>query len=184
MAACAAPEVAPVRALSLLDGAAVAQGPSGFCVRPEVSRPETGFAVMAPCPGAEGPTVGSLPATLLTVQFGPVGSASVDGAEAQMVDLLRSVEGFRLLSFFGRPETVTILSTDTRPGLVLLRLRDDAPPLAPGLSAQELRAFVDIDGRLTTVTLRELDRGEVAERNSEDLVIDTIAALRAANPPA
>jgi hypothetical protein len=178
----APPGGAPVRAVALYDGGVVAQGPAGFCIDLGASRPATGFAVLGPCPVLPDAGAGPAGATgLITLQVGPEGSAAVTGAEPELQAYLRSVDGFRLLSDQGRPDTVTLIGSDSAPGVVLVRLEDRGPPLAPGLSSRELRAFVDLAGRLATVTLRALDRAPLTERDADALLVAAIATLRAAN---
>lgn len=174
-------EARGVRTFALLDGAVNARGPEGFCVDPGASRPEAGFAVMGGCalisaiplmPGTEG---------LITVQFGEAGSASVEGAEAAVVRLLRSVRGAGLLSATGRSEAIVVDGIETGPGMVMVRFRDSAPPLVAGLEQIEWRSFLDIRGRLVTVTVRGFDRAPLSQERGLTLMAEAVMALRAAN---
>ena len=175
-------EARGVRTFALLDGAVNARGPDGFCVDPAASRPDAGFAAMGGC--ALISAIALMPQTegLITVQFGAPASASVAGNEGAVVALLRSAQGAGLLSSSGRPEAIVVSGIDSAPGIVTVRFRDGAPPLAQGLEQTELRAFLDIRGRLATVTVRGFTRAPMTEERGTDLMAQAVAALRAANP--
>lgn len=170
-----------IRAMAMYDGSVVARSPEGYCIDSRTSRPETGFAVMGGCailsrlmimPRVEG---------LITVQFGAPASAAVEGAERDLVALLRSAQGAALLSASGRPEAVLVEGIETGPGIVLVRFLDNAPPLAEGLERVEWRAFLDVGGRLTTVTVRGFERAPLDRAAGLALMTEAVSALRAAN---
>lgn len=171
----------PVRALSMLDGAAVVQGPQGYCIDLESSRASTGFAVLAGCglvsnqsemPPVEG---------LITVQIGAQGSASVNSASSQIAAMMRTPTGARMLSGSGQAETVAIEAVERAEGAVVVRFSDSAPSEITGLGPTAYRAFLDIGGRLATVSLRSYSRAPVASGASEQLFAQAVAVLRAAN---
>lgn len=171
----------PVHSLTLLDGAVTAAGPEGYCIDAQSSRMAQGFAVLGSC--ALLSNLGLIPQTqaLMTVQFGEAGSASVVGAEADLASLLRSAQGAALLSATGDSRTVAVDDVETGPGIVLVRFADTAPPLVPGLEATEWRAFLDIRGRLTTLTLRGFERAPISRDAALAVVTQAVQALRAAN---
>jgi len=171
----------PVRSLSMLDGAAVVQGPAGYCIDPQSSRASTGFAVLAGCGLvsnlAEMPPVEGL----ITVQIGAQGSASVNSASAQIAAMMRTPTGARMLSGSGQAATVLIEAVDRAEGLVVVRFTDSAPSEIAGLGPTTYRAFLDIGGRLATVSLRFYARAPVATDMGEQLLAQAVAVLRAAN---
>jgi len=175
-------EARGVRTFALLDGAVHARGPDGFCVDPAASRPDAGFAAMGSCALMSAIALMPQTAGLITVQFGAPASASVVGNEDAVEALLRSVQGAGLLSSSGRPEAIVVSGIDNTPGIVTVRFRDGAPPLAEGLEQTELRAFLDIRGPLATVTVRGLTRAPMTEGRGSDLIAQAVSALRAANP--
>lgn len=172
-----------VRAMTLMEGAVVVQGPGGYCIDARTSRPETGFAVMGGC--AILSRMGIMPRSegLVTVQFGAAGSAAVAGSEADLVALLRSARGAQILSSTGLPESILVEAIDSAEGLVLVRFQDTAPPIAAGLERTEWRAFLDIAGRLATVTVRGFERAPMDSAAGRVLIEEAVAALRAANAP-
>jgi hypothetical protein len=186
MAGCAAqaPAGPAIRALSLLDGAAVAQGPAGYCVDPRTSRPGAGFAVMGGCAILSDDP--EMPETLgiLTVQVGAAGSAAVAGSEEALAGLMNSARGLALLASSGRPEAIRVEAIERAPGLVAVRFSDSAPPAVPGAEAVEWRAFLDLGDRLATVTVRGLARAPLTPGEGRRLLSEAVAVLRAVNPPA
>lgn len=179
----AAPEGPPIRALALYDGAAIARGPADYCVDATLSRPSRGFAVLASC--AVTAADGGLPwlEGLVLIQIGAEDSAAVSGGEEALAALLRTLRGAALLSEAGRPETIRLDRIETEPGLVLVHFIDSAEPPVPGLGPEEWRAFLDIRGRLATVTIRSFARDPLSRREGADLLRLAVAALRSANTP-
>jgi hypothetical protein len=183
LAACTVPQGPAIRALSMFDGAAVAQGPDDYCIDPGVSRPATGFAVLVPCPIVSDETAVPDLEALLTLQLGAAGSAGVTGSEPALEGLLRSTAGFRLLSDTGTAEGVTVLSTATDDGVVYVRMTDAANPPATGIDPVALRAFVDVGGRFSTVTLRAFSRAPLTDVQERTLLDQAIRVLIAVNSP-
>ena len=177
-------ETRGVRTLSVLEGAVSVRGPQGYCVDQQSSRPSSGFAVLAGCAVVSDAAL--MPATegLITVQIGAANSASVTGAEPELADLLRTANGARLLSGVGDPATVQVARVDRAEGVVVVRFSDAAPAPTAGLEPQEWRAFLDIKGRLVTISLRGFDRAPIPAELGLRLLSQAIGALRSANAPA
>lgn len=171
----------PVQSLSMLDGAAVVQGPAGYCIDPQASRASTGFAVLAGCGLVSRLAVMPPVEGLITVQIGAQGSASVNSASSQIAAMMRTPTGARMLSASGQAETVVIEAVERAEGLVVVRFTDNAPSEIAGLGPTAYRAFLDIGGRLTTVSLRFYDRAPVAAGTGAQLLAQAVAVLRAAN---
>lgn len=179
---CAPLDLGPgTRALALLDGAVVAQGPEGYCVDRRTSRPATGFAVMGGCAIIAALPIMPRTEALITVQFGGAESGAVEGREAALVALLRSARGVALLSSDGQPEAILVDGIEQAPGIVLVRFTDTGPPLVAGLEQVEWRAFLDLRGRLTTVSLRGFTRAPLGQARGLELMAEAVATLRAAN---
>jgi hypothetical protein len=171
------------RSLALFDGAVLAQGPEGFCVDPLASRPSAGFAVLGSCGLLAGGGRAPQADGFITIQVGAPGTATVTGSETDLATLLRLPMGAALLTEAGDPATVTIGQIEQGDGLVSVRFSDRAPPPVAGLGPEEWRAFLDLGDRLVTVGLRGYARAPLAAAEAQDLLYDTVAALRAANPP-
>lgn len=172
-----------IRTLAVLDGAVSVRGPDGFCVDQQSSRADTGFAVLAGCAIISDATLMPAQEGLITVQIGEAGSAGVAGAEADLVRLLETAQGATLLSATGDPATVKIERVDRADGVVVVRFSDTAPAAIAGLEPLEWRAFLDIKGRLTTISLRGFDRARIATAPGLRLLSQAIGAIRAANMP-
>lgn len=172
-----------IRTMALLDGTVSVRGPEGFCVDQQASRPVTGFAALAGCAVISDAVLMPALEGLITVQFGASGSATVTGAEAELAGLLRSAQGAALLSSTGDSGTIHIARVDRADGVVVVRFSDAAPAPTPGFEPLEWRAFLDIRGRLTTISLRGFDRAPIPADQGLRLLSQAIGALRAANAP-
>lgn len=173
-----------IRTMSLLDDTVSVRGPEGFCVDQQSSRPATGFAALTGCAVISDAAVMPAQEGLITVQFGAPGSATVTGSEAELAGLLDTARGAALLSAAGDPGSIRIARVDRAAGVVVVRFSDAAPAPTPGLEPTEWRAFLDIGGRLTTISLRGFDRAPIPAAQGLRLLSQAIGALRAANAPA
>ena len=172
-----------IRTLAVLDGAVSVRGPDGSCVDQQSSRAGSGFAVLAGCALVSDATVMPVHEALITVQIGSQGSAAVTGAEAELAALLRTAQGAALLSDSSDAGSVQVDRVDRADGVVVVRLSDAAPAQVQGLERREWRAFLDIRGRLTTISLRGFDRAPLPAEQGLRLLSQAIGALRAANAP-
>ena len=172
-----------IRTLSVLDGAVSVRGPEGYCVDQQSSRAGSGFAVLAGCAVVSDATMMPTVEGLITVQIGAASSASVTGAEPEMAALLRTTLGAQLLSAASNPASVQVARVDRADGVVVVRFSDATPAATPGLEPSEWRAFLDIKGRLTTISLRGFVRAPIPSEQGLRLLSQAIGALRAANAP-
>jgi hypothetical protein len=170
-----------VRTVALLDGSVRVSAPQGYCIDPTSSRADSGFAVISSC-GLIAAT-GVFPTTdgFVAVQFGPPGSAAVAGSEDALAALLRTREGAALLSESGRPEDIRVDQLDRGAGLISVHFTDRGAPPVNGLMQDEWRAFLDIDGRLATISVRAYARAPLTSGQAQELLYATVAQVRAAN---
>jgi len=118
---------------------------------------------------------------LVTVQVGTSGTASVTGAEEALAAVLGSDRGRALLATEQTAGTVEVGAVETTAGLVAVRFRDDTASVPQGLGPVIWRAFLDIDGRLVTVTARAFDTAPMSADRQRRLLDLTLANLRGAN---
>ncbi len=168
------------RSVAMLEGEIVATTPTGYCVDDEVSTPQTGFVVLAPCA-----TLGAAEAApgvigVATLQVGPPDSGSVAGAEIALRDFLITDAGTALLSQSGDPDGVDILSTQAFNSQVMIHFTDTAPPPMAGLQNEEWRAFTDINGRLVTIAVRGLTVAPLQDGPGAALLKLILAGVQAA----
>ena len=159
-----------------LHGGAVQAVPSdGFCIDSRSSRPNTGFAMIAPCAtlAGETPTV----AALGTIQVGPSETASVT-QDPQAFEAFLKGEGKSLLSPNG--ETKNLL-TNVEDNVVIAVFEDTGTQPVTGTLTQEARAFLDINDRLVTVAFRSIAAKPISLETVRALVRDTVTSLRDAN---
>jgi hypothetical protein len=170
-----------VRTFAVVDGSVNVRGPDGYCVDPTASRAATGFAVLGEC-GLIAAT-GIIPTAdgFITVQVGPPDSATVDGSEAELAALLRSERGAALLSDSGRPSNVRIDQLDRSDGIIAVNFVDRGPPPVDGLVSVEWRAFLDVRGRLTTISVRGYERSPLTSAQAQALLYGTVSGMQGAN---
>lgn len=170
-----------VRSFAVLDGAVTVRGPDGYCVDPSASRSDTGFAVLGEC-GLIAAT-GIVPTAdgFITVQVGPPDSAIVDGSEAELSALLRSERGAALLSDAGQPGNIRVDQLDRGDGLIAVHFTDRGRPPVVGLVSDEWRAFLDIRGRLTTISVRGYERSPLTSAQAQALLYGTVSGMQGAN---
>lgn len=172
-----------VTRVAVMNGALAVAGPSGFCVDTAASRPAMGFVVLGGCAVVAGDGPMPDPAGLITVQVGGAASAAVTGNEAALDRLLTSPQGTALLSAGGQPGSVHVHSHAHAAGLVRVRFTDSTAADPQGVQPGEWRAFLDIGGRIVTLSLRGLARAPLSAGEGQRLILGAVAALRAANAP-
>lgn len=178
IAACSPPT--SVRSIALLEGEIIAITPDGYCVDGEISKPGTGFAVMAPCATLGEPENAPDIIGFATVQVGPRASGAVTGAEIAMRDFLITEAGAGLLSQAGNAQDVNILSTQAFNSQVMVHFADEGPPPFAGLQSEEWRAFTDINGRLVTIAVRGLAVAPLQDGPGAGLLKLILAGVQAA----
>ncbi|WP_377510625.1 hypothetical protein [Octadecabacter sp. R77987] len=173
-----------IRTLSLLGGAARARGPDGYCVDQGASRSSDGFAVMVGC-ALLAPEAAVMPAKdgFITVQFGETGTATVAGSEETLRAFLETDAGKRVLAGTGEGDDVTLHNVDMVAGTVTVHFTDQSAGNDAGLEPRLWQGFFDVNGRLTTVTVRSFSRNPLAPRQGAALLDATIREIRAVNPP-
>lgn len=171
----------PQPSAALLGGAVTAVGPDNFCVDGRASRPRDGFALFAPCRllTGDGPGVPGL--ALITVQAGAAGTASVAGSEPVFEAFLRTDAGATLLSSTGDAAAITLRGSRAGGGTVTAFFDDTAPPPIPGTQPTEWRGFVDLSGRLVTVSVRGLADAPLSVSVGDALLRQALVALQEVN---
>lgn len=174
-----------IRTLALLGGDVRVRGPEGYCIDQSASNARRGFVVMAGCGvvSAGTPVMPSLNG-LITVQFGDAGTASVTGNEDAFAEFLKSETGRSVLAANGDIATVIEVATIADRAGVLARFVDTSGPSIAGTSGPQWRGFLDINGRLATVTVLSLDYDDLNRGQGERLLIVAMAELAEVNAPA
>jgi hypothetical protein len=95
--------------------------------------------------------------------------------------LLETDVGAALLSQTGSAATIDVIDTVSAANKVTVYFADtDASPIT-GTQDHEWRAFVDIDGRLVTVSARGLASAPLGQSTGAALLDAAVAAVMAAN---
>ena len=164
--------------VALLTGDLVVTPPAGYCADPVSSRLRAGFAVFAPCVtlGTDAPVPSIIGVAI--VQAGDTGSAMVTSGETGLRDFMTSPQGAGLLSK-GSGATISVISSQTSGGRVIVHFRYTAAPPMDGLGPDEWRAFTDIGGRLVTVSVRGLDDAPLSAAHGDALLDQVLRGLSA-----
>lgn len=171
-----------IRTLSLLGGDARARGPEGYCIDQAASNARRGFTVMAGC-ALLTDSVAVMPRLdgLITVQFGDEGTASVAGNEDAFASFLNTETGRSLLASGGDAATLSEVTTLTDRSGVLVRFEDTSGPLFAGTQQAQWRGFLDINGRMATVSVLSFERAPLSRSEAQRLLIVTMSELIAVN---
>lgn len=173
-----------IRTLALLDGAVRVRGPEGYCIDQSASRAGRGFAVMAGCALlSDEAVVMPSPDGLILVQFGDEGTASVTGNEDTFAAFLQTDLGRSVLAASGDSADISSVATISDRSAVLARFEDGSGPGFEGTSGAQWRGFLDVKGRLTTVTVLSFDRNPLSRSAGERLLIVALAELAEINAP-
>lgn len=173
-------EPEPIRQAALLGGAVGVAGPAGYCVNLKDSRLTRGFAMLAPC-GTLGQKDAELPRFpgIVTVQAGRLGSAAVAGSEPALAGFLQTAAGAALLS--EGTTGVNVLGTSLGTNKVTVQFQNTGGSPMVGTQDMAWRAFVDIDGRLVTISVRGLTAQPLGTLDGAQLLDAAIAAVIAVN---
>lgn len=173
-----------IRTLSLLGGDVRVRGPEGYCIDQRASNARRGFAVLAGCalladdadimPNLDG---------LITVQFGAPDTASVTDNEEAFAAFLKSDAGRQILAANGDLAAVGDVNTITDRSAVLARFEDTAGTVFPNTAGPQWRGFVDVQGRLVTVSVLSFERNTLSRGEGERLLVVALAELIEANAP-
>lgn len=173
-----------IRTLSLLGGDVRVRGPEGYCVDQSASNARDGFAVLAGCALlSDGAAVMPSLDGLITVQFGEADTASVTDNEEAFAAFLQTDAGRGLLAADGDLANVAEVATITDKTAVLARFEDASGPAIAGTSGAQWRGFLDVRGRLVTVSVLSFDRAELSRSEGERLLVVAMAQLAEVNAP-
>lgn len=167
--------------LALHGGDVLAVGPNGYCADPDASSPAKGFAIFASCAALGADVDKAALAGVATVQAGAIGSAIVAHKEEAFEAFLLASQGAATLSRANDPDTVEVQSTLVGAGAVSVRFTDTAPSDVAGEQALQWRAFVDIGGRLVTISVRGLKEAPLERAAGSTMLRQALAALIATN---
>jgi len=174
-----------IRTLSLLGGDVLARGPEGYCIDHMASDARRGFVVMAGCAllSADAVVMPTLDG-LITVQFGAPDTASVTDNEDAFAAFLKSDAGRGLLAGSGDIANMSEVSTVSDRAGVLARFEDSSGPGFAGTSGPQWRGFLDVRGRLVTISVLSFDRNTLSRSEGERLLVVAMAEVAEANAPA
>jgi len=184
-AAPAAPKPAP-RALQLLNGGIVIQGPTGYCFDMTVLRSEVtnAFVVLGSCAALEGKGQQGKQSAILTAT---VTSADAPGAPlAQnfpaMAAFLQSEPGRAAISRAGDARSVRVVSVSAADEVLYLRAADAAAAVWGQPVEQDYwRAIFEVNGKYVTLTTLGLKDRPLGAAEKRRLLEAFVRSVRKAN---
>jgi hypothetical protein len=163
--------------------------PPGFCIdgRSTTVNADGAFVLMSDCAtlgagaGTRQPFGGALTAS---VSAGGLGGEGDDEAAtlADLQDFLDTPDGLALVGRSGRSDRVRILARVSKADVLYVLVEDrGALPIA-GIDRQFWRAFLEVNGRMTVLSVLGFEGGGVTPQQSLDQLAALAAAIQRANP--
>lgn len=174
-------DAAPAASLAMFGGDMTAAGPKGFCADPLASRPAGGFAIFAPCSALGVDDAPAAVPAVTTVQIGKAGSAIVQADSVAFAALLEGPSGVDILARTKESDAVTVTTVKHTDARVSVFFTDDAPAFVDGAQGAQWRSFLDMNGRLATVSVRGLGEAPLSQATGADLLDQAVKALIDAN---
>lgn len=173
----------PGPATEVLAGGLRIAAPRGYCLDRDAVRQGTNsaFLLYGTCRGLEEKGPRAAAPAILTAAVAPAANSLSDQELTTLATYLRSEDGRRMLSRNGTGRDVTIESIDKAAGMLLIHA-SDAP--SGELATDYWRGIFAQSGSLVTVTVSGLREAPLAASEAQALVIDFVAAIRAANSEA
>jgi hypothetical protein len=172
-----------VTQLAVFDGDVITVGPKGYCADVVASRPDSGFAIFAPCATLGVRSAAAVASAIATVQVGESGSAIVQSDPAGFAAVLAEASGPSILARGSDATTVTINMVIQDGARVSVYFTDDSETAIEGMQNAEWRSFVDLNDRLVTVSVRGIDAAPLSEHDGVVLLDQAVNGLIAVNTP-
>jgi hypothetical protein len=164
--------------------------PPGFCIdgaSSSITRAGA-FVLMSDCaalgvPGAaRGPAAGT--ALTASISTGGLGGEGDDPLQslADLEEFAVTPEGLALLGRSGTSQGVRILDTQQSGGVLYVLVEDRGPQPIAGAEPRFWRAFLELDGHLTVLSVLGFEGAGVDGQSGLNLLASLAAALRQANP--
>lgn len=172
----------------LAEGAVTVRGPVGYCVDPRSKREQdgTGFVMLGSCASIANSARASQPAEKAVLTASVSGESILSVAEAgdEMTAYLQTDAGRATLARDGLAGSVDVLATAQIDNVLLVQTRDVRLSPDGALAGTYWRGFFDLGQRIVTVSVFGLADRSLSDRGSQDLLLDFVDSIRAANPAA
>lgn len=174
----------PVTQLSVASGAVTVAAPNGYCIDRSATRDRANgtFVLLGSCSalspnGAEA----RVPVVLTALVSDPLQIATTPNA-GTMAQFFKSNDGRAILSRSGQANTLRILQSETRRGILYMKLRDSSPGGDAALTAETWRAFLPLSDRITVLSVRMMADQPVSSDAALSVLRNFVAAVQTANP--
>ena len=157
--------------------------PPGHCIDTTSTRidPAGAFVLMNDCggTGAARPPRASLTASVSSGGLTGEGDAAA-GSLAELRDFVTTPDGLALVGRSGRARGVRVLDEKLTNGVLFVLVEDSGPQPIAGLDRRFWRAFLEVNGRMTVLSV--LGFGSLDPQEGLDEIAALASAIRAANP--
>ncbi|PWE33459.1 hypothetical protein DDZ14_04480 [Maritimibacter sp. 55A14] len=187
LAGCLPGNAVETTTLNVADRNVVVTGPPGFCIDPSATRAgrESAFVLLGNCaaiagvPGIRQPELRAL----LAATIAPGGAPGVvSEALPELSAFFRSPAGRAALSRSRRAETVSIVESFSRDGVLYIHARDRSEALAPGMTDDYWRAYFELDGRIVSASVLGFRAAPPGKEHSLATLRAFESRMRARNP--
>ncbi|HEU0220599.1 MAG TPA: hypothetical protein VFR34_00095 [Paracoccaceae bacterium] len=157
--------------------------PEGFCVAADSVKTssQSVFVLIGGCGNAE--TAELLTASVSSAPLFAAGSAPDEDLD-RLEEFVGSEHGLALVSRSGEAGKLRILETHREGEALILFVEDSGQPIIPNASPRFWRAFLELGGRMVSLSASTFNDRPTEERTMLSLLRRFIAALRQANPAA
>jgi hypothetical protein len=161
--------------------------PPGFCIDAESTAvtEDGAFVLMSDCSllggGARGERQPVGAALTASVSAGGLTGEGDAGSLDEIAEFAATSEGRAVLGRSGRPDRVRILATHRQDGVLYLLIEDRGPLPIAGIDRQFWRAFLEVDGRMTALSVLGFSGAGVSTQDGLNQLAALAAAIRQAN---
>jgi hypothetical protein len=162
--------------------------PPGFCIDAPstVVNSEGAFVLMSDCAllGSAGQGRSPVGAALTaSVSAGGLGGEGDDEAATleDLQDFLDTPDGLALIGRSGRSDRVRILARQLHGGVLYVLVEDRGPPPIAGIDRQFWRAFLEVNGRMTVLSVLGFEGAGVGTQEGLNELAALATAIQRAN---
>lgn len=176
----------PVTRLDVAGGTVTVAAPAGYCIDRSATRDtrQGTFLLLGSCAAmtATGATdaVPVAPLVLTALVSDPLRTETAPDA-ASLSQYVRSDNGRASLSRSGQAQTVSIQQSETRNGVLYMKIRDRSPGGDAALSQDTWRAFLPMADRVVVLSAQSLIDQPVSSDAARSVLRTFVATVQAAN---
>lgn len=175
----------PVTRLSVAGGTVTVSAPNGYCIHRGSTRDTSQgtFVLLGSCAAMTSDGVAApVPVVLTALVSDPLQTEKAPDS-ATLSQYFRSSSGRAVLSRSGQAQSVSVLHSETRRGVLYMKTRDLSPQEDEALTQDTWRAFLPISDRVVVLSVKTLATQPVSSDAALGVLRDFVGAVQAANQP-